>query len=162
MSFFKLLAYATILALFPIAGLSQDYSGLITEDYLHEAFTFGPEDSLKYADCGEMTYPTCTYIWGPPTKRDAARAAAGLKPDGAKMMVIFAQTSGIADWSRVTNVYSDAVDVSGLGQVAVWSAIRSQLSLMDENGLVIHVYLEEIEGAEAKAVEVAAHVLAGL
>jgi len=157
----KLSALALFL-LFPRLALAQDYGGLITEDYLRSTFVFADTEQLKFSACEEKSFPTCTYVWGGPHRQDAARMAAGLSPDGAKLMTIFAQAPGPQAWPRVTGTYNDAEDVTGLGSVAVWSPKRNQLSLMTSSNLVIHVNLERVEDAQAKAIEIAEHLLGQL
>ena len=156
----KLFALALLLA--PTASSAQDFSTLISEDYLRETFAFTEGTALKYATCSERTFPTCTYIWGTPSDDDAQRISLGAKPDGAKLMVIFAQGRSIADWARSTGVYKDPEEVSGVGEAAIWSAQRTQLSVMNTDFLIFHVYLEGVDGSKDHAIELAQHVLAEL
>jgi hypothetical protein len=50
---------------------AADYSDNISEKYLQTQFTFATGDSLKYSQCEQKTHPTCTYIWGPDSKKEA-------------------------------------------------------------------------------------------
>lgn len=155
---------ASIAALLLAAGSlnAQDYSSLIGEDYLRDTFSITDNTPLKYSDCEEQTFLTCSYIWGAPAENDAQRIAVGLKPEGAKLMVIYAQTRGPSDWARVTGVYRDAENIDQLGEVAVWSEQRQQLSVMTAGFLVIHINLDGIDGGRDTAIAVARHVLANL
>ena len=162
MSIFKFGAAAALLALAPVAAVSQNYDALIDESFLADTFTISAPNALKMAECEEKTHPTCTYVWGVPSDKDAARISMGLSPEGNKLMVIFAQTRSAQDWERVISVYSDAESVQDLGEIAVWSSRRSQISLMNGEGLVIHVHIDGEEAAKEQAILVANHVLAQL
>jgi len=134
----------------------------ISEADLRSLVPFGAESSLKYAECEKKSYPTCTYIWGEPDSADALRVQMGGKPDGDKLMTIFAQANSAQDFDRVLSSYNDAVPVEDLGVMAVWSEARDQLSLITDGHLVIHVYVEisELEDTKAVATQVAAYLLA--
>lgn len=118
-------------------------NNIITKAYLQSAFEFQDGEKLKYAECKKKSYPTCTYIWGEPSKKDAARIKYGLAPKGKKLMVIYAQARSLKDFERVLKTYSDAVNVKGLGSKAVWSAKRQQLSLITNKNLIIHVNVDD-------------------
>lgn len=128
-----------------ITSLSAaSYDNIITSEYLQETFIFQPGEKMKHAECGKRSYPTCTYVWGKPSseKRKAIEKKYGLKPEGKKLMVIYAQAKSQKDFERVLKVYKDAVEVKGLGARAVWSAQRKQLSLITKKNLIIHVNVD--------------------
>lgn len=143
---------------------AQDYLNLITEDYLREIFVFGPSDSMKYNECEEKSYTTCEYVWGVPSDMDATLAQNGLSPKGDAVTAIYAQTTSLDFWPRVLSSYSDAVDVPGIGVLAVWSETRSQLSLINADHLIIHVNVRKsgAEDAQAMALTIANHILDNL
>ncbi len=134
----------------------------MSEADLRTLVPFGAEAYLKHAECEEKTHPTCTYIWGLPDSDDAMRVQLGGKPDGDKLMTIFAQANSVQDFDRVLSSYKDAVPVEDLGVVAVWSKARDQLSLMTDDNLIIHVNVDiwKLEDTEAVATQVAAYLLA--
>jgi hypothetical protein len=136
---------------------ATDYSSFITEDYLRSQFSFGDGDTLKYSQCEKKSYPTCTYIWGPESEKDAARINAGLAPAGSKLQIVYAQAASINNFDRVLSAYTDAESVDGIGETAVWSDKRKQLSFITETNLIVHVNIAETQGKdpEAKAVAIA-------
>jgi hypothetical protein len=143
---------------------AQDYSEIISEEMLREVFVFEEGAALKYSACEELTHPSCVYIWGEPSKRDATRENLGLRPEGSKLMVIFAEASGMKDFERSISVYPDAGAVEDLGVRSVWSPIRQQLSLITDGDLIIHVNIEDENNEDPKtaAIAVAIWVLEGL
>ncbi len=122
---------------------AQDYSKLITEEYLRSEFTFKDGAKMKYSECAKRTYPTCKYIWDVITpkseKKDATRAKHALAPEGNKLMIIYAKATKPEDFERVLSTYKDAKAVEGVGQRTVWSQKRKQLSLITDKNLIIHV-----------------------
>ncbi len=129
----------------------------LAEETLREVFTFGPDDTLKYAECDTKKRPACSYIWGPVDADDAARIKLGGKPDGKKLVVVYAEAGAPEDFSRVLSSYSDAQPVEDLGVQAVWSPARQQLSLITQANLIIHVNTERAgtENAMTAAITVA-------
>jgi len=140
---------------------SADYSSYISDEYLRSQFTFEAGDKLKYSQCVKKSYPTCTYIWGVESEKDAAREKHGLTPKGSKLQVVYAQGKSKMDFQRVLSTYSDAEQLEGLGVEAVWSAKRIQLSLITEDSLIMHISIQDkgVEKPEATAVSIAKHLL---
>jgi hypothetical protein len=138
-----------------------DYLDNISEDYLRTVFEFAEGDQLKHAECKKNSYPTCTYVWGVESDKDAARAKYGLAPDGNKLMIIYAQARSASDFQRVLGTYSDAEEIDGLGEQAIWSQKRKQLLLITDESLILHVNIDEKEGKDlkAKALTIARHLL---
>ena len=141
--------------------IANDYSSFITEDYLRSQFSFGDGDTLKYSQCGKNSYPTCTYIWGPESEKDVARINAGLAPAGSKLQIVYAQAASINNFERVLSSYTDAEPVDGIGETAVWSDKRKQLSFITETNLIVHIHIEEMQSndSEAKAVVIAGDLI---
>lgn len=158
----RTLGFALVL---PLASplMAQEGITAMSEADLRTLVPFGPETQLKFAECETKSYPTCTYIWGLPDSDDAARIALGGKPDGDKLMTIFAQAHRLQDFDRVLASYKDAVTVKDLGAVAVWSEARDQLSLMTDDNLIIHVNVQiwKFDDTKAIALQVAHFLLAG-
>ena len=123
---------------------------------------FNADASLKLVKCEIKSYATCTYIWGQPDSEDEARNKMGGKPDGDKLLTIFAQARSPQDFDRVLSSYKDAVPVDDLGVTAVWSDMCEQLSLITGDNLVIHINVQIWEWDDSKsiAVQVAAYLLA--
>ena len=136
----------SVLIVLSVGAYPQDYSGLITEEYLRSEFTFVEKEQMKYAECEKKSYLTCKYIWDVVTpksqKRDAIKAKNGLTPDGHKVMVIYAKTKTIKDFDHVLATYKDAEELEGIGAKAVWSQQRKQLSLITDNHIIIHVNIK--------------------
>lgn len=126
----------------------------MSEADLRSILPFGQDDTLKYTGCEMKTYPTCTYVWGIPAGDDDARVKLGAKPEGDKLLTIFAQAHSLQDFDRVLAVYPDAEPVDGLGITAVWSASRHQLSFMSADYLVIHVNVDAPNVADRKAIAI--------
>jgi hypothetical protein len=120
-----------------------DYSENISEEYLRSQFTFKSGDTLKYSKCKKKSYPTCTYIWGSPHKKDEARIKYGLAPEGNELMIVYAQAHSKKDFERVLATYKDAVTVEGLAAEAVWSKKRGQLSMITDSNLVVHINIRD-------------------
>lgn len=141
---------------------AQDVPALIPEDTLRSVFNFEEGAILKLSSCKEDTFLTCTYVWGKPSDKDAARANAGLKPEGATLMLIFAKAQSPNDFDRVLTSYSDAEDLQDLGIRSVWSPRRQQLSLITAENLIVHVNIsdETNENLKGAAIEIANHILA--
>ena len=143
------------------SAFSEDYSKNISEEYLRSQFSFATEDKLKYSQCKKNSYPTCTYVWGVESDKDAAREKHGLAPKGSKLQIVYAQAKSKVDFQRVLASYNDAEQLEGLGVEAVWSAKRNQLSLITEDSLIMHISIQAkgAEKPEATAVSIAKHLL---
>jgi hypothetical protein len=124
-------------------AVADKYIDLIDEEYLRIQFTIDDGEKLKYKKCEEKTYPTCTYIWGKESKKDASRLKHGLAPKGDKLQLIYAQASSEKDFQHVAASYKDAEKIDGLGVEAVWSAARKQLSMITDTNLIVHINIEQ-------------------
>lgn len=140
------------------------YDSIITPTFLQETFTFTSGESIKFAECKKNSYPTCTYVWGIPSEKDAIKLKYGLAPKGKKLLVIYAKARSQKDFERVLATYMDAVDVKGLNVRAVWSEQRKQLSLITKKSLIVHVNVDDVKCAAPleKAKIVAKRVLKNL
>lgn len=127
------------------------YSEVITEEYLRSHFTFAAGDKLKYSECKKKTHPTCTYIWGPESKKDATRIKHGLTPAGNKLQIITAQAGSANDFQRVLATYSDAEKIEGIGNEAAWSNKRKQLSFITDSNLIFHINIDDKGTKDLKA-----------
>ena len=155
------LTFTTLLIMTSQISFAQDYTQLITEEYLQNEFAFEMDEKIKYIGCKKINYPTCKYIWGVPSKSDAVKAKYNLAPEGKKVMVIYAKASKPEDFKRSIAVYSDPIQVEGIGINSVWSPVRKQLSLITDKNLIFHVNLETIKDGKAKehAIHIAKHIL---
>jgi len=141
---------ALSLLLISQSALAADYSGNISEADLRSHFTFAAGDNLKYSQCEKKSYPTCTYIWGSHSKKDAARVSAGLAPEGNKLQIVYAQGASQEDFQRVISTYSDAETLAGIGVEAVWSERRNQLSFITDKNLIVHIHIDKEDGQHSK------------
>lgn len=134
---------------------------LLSEDTLRTLVAFGADDGLKYAECEDKRFLTCSYVWGVPDEDDAARVKMGGLPDGKKLLLIAAKAERPSDFDRVLASYKDAEPAEGLGEQAVWSAARGQLSMLTADSAIIHVNTERTGDADprATAIAVATHLL---
>lgn len=155
------LCFAVLLSLGSPLAAEESFTAMSDAD-LRSLVPFGAETYLKYAECQTKTFPTCTYIWGLADSSDAARVAMGGKPDGDKLMTVFAQATGAKDFDRVLSGYKDAVPVENLGAAAVWSEARDQLSLITDDNLIIHVHVQIMnpDDTKTRAMQVATFLLA--
>jgi hypothetical protein len=132
-------------------AFAADYSKNISEEYLRSQFTFKSGDTLKYSKCKKKSYPTCTYIWGPPHKKDEARIKYGLAPEGNELMIVYAQAHSKKSFERVLATYKDAVKVDGLATEAVWSKKRGQLSMITDGNLIVHINIRDKATSDRKS-----------
>ena len=141
--------------------MAADYADLISEEYLRSQFEFTDGAKLKYSQCVKKSYPTCTYIWGVASKKDASRTKHGLAPEGSKLMIVYAQARSAGDFDRVTATYSDAEEIKDLGVMSVWSGKRKQLSFITDSHLVVHVNIEEenVSDSKRKAESIAKYLM---
>jgi hypothetical protein len=141
--------------------VAAEYDKIITESYVKNEFNFQDGELFKYSKCGNNSYPTCKYIWGVESKRDAKRAQMGIPPEGNQLSVIYAQAKQEKDFSRVLSSYTDAVEIDGLGVKAVWSDKRQQLSMITKFNLIVHIHMEikGMSNPKDKAMSVAQHIL---
>jgi len=139
-----------ILMLVQHSVFAADYSNYISEAYLRTQFAFEAGDMLKYAQCNKKNYPTCTYIWGAASKKDASRVKMGLTPEGNKLQIVYARAKSVKDFQRVMASYSDAEIIEGLGSQAVWSERRKQLSLITSDNLIVHININEKGGGASR------------
>lgn len=140
---------------------AAEHSDNISEEYLRSQFTFGANEILKFSECKKKSYPTCTYVWGTDSKKDAYRVKAGLAPEGNKLQIIYAQASSAKDFQRVLATYSDAEKIEGVGLEAIWSNSRKQLSFITDMYLVVHVNIN-VKGEDnpkEKAISIAKDLL---
>ena len=140
----------TVFAFFLFVSFEQplfanDYLDNISEDYLRTQFEFKPDENLKYSQCEEKTYSTCTYVWGIESKKDATRINLGLPPKGSKLQITYAPAKSQKDFQRVSASYSDAEKIDGLAEDAIWSEVRTQLSLITNENLIVHVNIEHAD-----------------
>ena len=140
---------------------ADGYLENISEDYLRTQFEFKPDEKLKYSQCEEKSYSTCTYVWGIESKKDATRINLGLAPKGSKLQITYAQAKNQKDFQRVTASYSDAEKIDGLAEEAVWSEARMQLSLITDKNLIVHVNIDQVDSnnQRAKAISIARDLL---
>ena len=153
-----------LLLVFSQLVFASDYSQNISEDYLRAQFVFKADYKLKYSQCKEKTYYTCTYVWGAESSKDAKRISLGLTPKGNKLQIVYAQAGSQKHFQRVITSYSDAVVVDGLGEKAVWSEKRKQLSMITGKNLIVHVHVEQTgeNNSRKQAASVAKEILGKL
>jgi hypothetical protein len=103
------------------------------------------------------------YLWGIESSKDTARVSSGLAPKGNKLQITYAPAKKEMDFQRVLASYSDAVIVNGLGEMAVWSHKRKQLSLITVENLIIHVHIQSGDiDLKEKSISIAKDVLVKL
>lgn len=163
LGFSKITAAIWLAGLLSIAApaIAESESKLIPEDDLRTLVPFGNDDILKLAECEKKSYPTCTYVWGIFDSDDETRIKMGGRPDGEKLLTVFAQARRIEDFERVVSVTPDAQPVEDVGIIAIWSANRRQLSLMTEDFLVIHVNVDarSIDDPKSSALQIADYLI---
>ncbi len=142
-------------------AISQGEQVPMSEFDLRALVPFGADDILKYAACEVNSYPNCTYVWGVFDSDDELRVKLGGKPDGDKLLTVFAQAHSSQDFDRVLAVTPDAQPVEGLGIKAVWSERRHQLSLMSEDFMAIHVNIDALSITDPRttAIQIATFLL---
>ncbi len=113
-------------------------------------------------------YPSCTYLWvtATPSKVAMAGQVVEVPGEGRVTLTIAPIHAPESDWQRVLSSYRTVppVAVDGIGDKAVWSDQRHQLSVLVPHW-VLHVAVEDNDTAGSgreKAVAVARDILADL
>jgi len=88
----------------------------------------------------EKPYASCTFTWKSVAKKTISVAGQIIESPGEGRLSVTraAVRSAQPDWLRVLNQYGeeDLLEVEGIGERAVWSSRRSQLSVQDAKYLV--------------------------
>ncbi len=101
----------------------------------------------------DKPFPSCTYIWN--AKKKATMEMAGrqvqVPSEGRLTLTEVATRSEAKDWERVLMGYKNQqlIPVPALGQYAVWSDKRRQLSFI-ARGYVFHVAVEDADQPDAQ------------
>jgi hypothetical protein len=148
------------------ASLPSGDCPLLSEAALRRHFPKAPaEIETRVRD---KTYPSCTYRWVSATPRKAMMAGQEVEigGEGRVTITIAPIRAPESDWQRVLSSYriEPPVAVDGIGDKAVWSDQRHQLSVLVP-GWVAHVAVEDDDSpgtGREQAVAVARDVLAGL
>ena len=113
-------------------------------------------------------YPSCTYLWvtATPNKVAMAGQVVEVPGEGRITLTIAPINAPESDWQRVLSSYRTVppVTVDGIGDKAVWSDQRHQLSVLVPKW-VVHVAVEDNDTAgngRDKAIEIAREILADL
>ena len=135
----------------PLAN-ALDADDVLSPQYQQSNLPLNDGDQIKFAECkSNGNSQSCSYVWGTPSDKDAARVEYGLAPDGDNLMIILAKGRSSKDFERSIASYSDAVAVENLAAEAVWSERRNQLSLMQDNFVIIHVNVSSIDVNDRRA-----------
>jgi hypothetical protein len=102
----------------------------------------------------EKPYPTCRFTW--PARTKEVRMIGGQRielPRENRVTVTRAPASGEADWAHVLRSYGDEVllELDGIGETAVWSAKRKQLSARTPEA-IWHIAVEYFDGDDGSRV----------
>lgn len=101
----------------------------------------------------EKPYPSCTYIWKAKTKNTMKMAGRDVQIPSEGRLTITRAPSRVAakDWERVLMGYPNQqlTPVPELGQYAIWSAKRRQLSWIAK-GHVFHVAVQDDDQSDAQ------------
>ncbi len=113
-------------------------------------------------------YSSCTYLWtsATPNKVTMAGQTVDVPGEGRVTITVAPVRAPEPDWQRVLSSYRSAppVAVDGIGDKAVWSDQRHQLSVLVP-GFVAHVAVEDDDNpgsGREQAISLARDVLAGL
>ena len=101
----------------------------------------------------EKPFPSCTYIWKA-SKMNTLKMAGqpvAVPSEGRLTLTEVATRSEAKDWERVLMGYKNQqlTPIPALGQYAVWSDKRRQLSFIAK-GHIFHVAVEDIDQPEAQ------------
>lgn len=139
---------------------------LLSEAALRRHFPSAPAEMETHV--GDKTYPSCTYLWvsATPSKMIMAGQEVEIGGEGRVTLTVAPVRVPESDWQRVLSSYriKPPVAVAGIGDKAVWSDQRNQLSVLAP-GWVVHVAVEDNDtpGPDSeKAVAIARDILAGL
>lgn len=113
-------------------------------------------------------YPSCTYLWtsATPNKISMAGQVVEVPGEGRVTITVAPVRAPESDWQRVLSSYRTVppVSVDGIGDKAVWSDQRHQLSVLVP-GFVAHVAVEDDDNpgsGREQAIALARDVLASL
>lgn len=148
------------------AALPSGECPLLSEAALRGHFPNAPAElESRYRD---KTYPSCTYIWVTQAKRTMKMGAhtAQVQGEGRVSLTVAPVRAPEADWQRVLSSYriEPPVAVDGIGDKAVWSDQRHQLSVLVPNW-VLHVAVEDDDApgtGREQAIAIARDILPGL
>lgn len=149
----------------PAAALPTDDCTLLSEATLRRHFPKAPAQMETRVRL--QPYPSCTYLWASttPGKRTIAGRVVEIAGEGRVTITVAPIRSPKSDWQRVLSSYRTApVPVEGIGDKAVWSDQRHQLSVLVP-AFVAHVAVEDNDNpgsTREKAIAVARDVLADL
>ena len=139
---------------------------LLSEAALRRHFPSAPADMETRVRA--KPYPSCTYLWATatPDKRTMAGRIVETPGEGRVTLTVAAVRDPESDWQRVLSSYRTVppVTVDGIGDRAVWSDQRHQLSVLVP-GFVAHVAVEDDDNpgsGREQAIALARDVLANL
>lgn len=113
-------------------------------------------------------YSSCTYLWVAATRKQVRMAGRVIEGpgEGRVTLTVAPVRAPESDWERVLSSYRSVppVSVDGIGDKAVWSDQRHQLSVLVP-GWVVHVAVEDTDTAGSgreQAVAIGRDILADL
>lgn len=138
---------------------------LVTLDDLRSQFSIEKEMEVLVNNDGGG-FLTCAYEWGKDIYQGTVTVAGKTIEYGspAKVMIVMAKGIQEEEYKKSTSVYKDAVDVSGIGQMAVWGGTMSQLSFLN-NGILFHINVKVLADKAAnkqKAISLAEIIIGKL
>ncbi|GAB2503861.1 hypothetical protein [Arenimonas alkanexedens] len=147
-------------------GASSDECPLLSEAGLRRHFPKAPAElESRFRN---KTYPSCTYVWATEAKRkmEFGGQTVEVGGEGRVTLTVAKVSSPDSDWQRVLSSYriEPPVAVDGIGDRAVWSDQRGQLSVLDANW-VLHVAVADTDAPDQvrdKAIAMAREILPGL
>ena len=148
------------------AALPTGDCTLLSETALRRHFPSAPTEMETRVRA--KPYPSCTYLWvsATPNKLNMAGQVIEVPGEGRVTITVAPTQVPDSDWERVLSSYRAAPPeaVDGIGDKAVWSDQRHQLSVLAPAS-IIHVAVEDNDTPDTgreQAVAIAREVLAGL
>ena len=140
---------------------AQDYTKLITEEFLRSEFTFANDEKLKYSKCEPDN--GCKYIWGKPNYQDKVNMKYGGFPLGQEVKISILDGVNKSDFEEGFN-NPDVWRKEDVGSVAVWSDNKKRLIVLSSSNKMISINIINIEDSKIKehAIAVAKHIISQL
>jgi hypothetical protein len=150
-----------------VVNESTDISpcSLISEADLNKILAI-PEGKTLDMEDKQLTYPTCIYKWEEWTFSETKTfSGTSVNIDyPSEVLVVFVKNASKSMFETSTKAYRDGVAVSGVGEMAMWGDILSQLTFL-ANGSMIHVHVKTSTDAtlnKENAIKIAKKMIANL
>lgn len=111
----------------------------------------------------DLTYPTCSFKWEDKKVEQVVQVGSTtVRTDiASEVMIVMVKNANEKMFERSTSVYKDGVEVSEVGDKAIWGEKMTQLSVLG-NGMMFHIHVKADNDDtvnKAKAIAIAKYLL---